>query len=459
MYPDIFDWTTDAFLPEKDFQLLDDKIQYVTSEDKWTPAPVYRRSERRHVMNTDQRRHHKYIISDHPTLSLFGTMIEDALSRRLGPDTIFWLRQSHMDVLFYIKGEYFRPHSDFIKFLFPDVRMYVLLLGIIDCVSGGHTIVSRPDDERVCCQGSCLKNRACFFPAHLQHEGALVQHGEKMCLKVDVFICSRRSPTMTITIDTCHFSFFESWWEGYDSFFKSMARFSKKKQIVMESVSVDDFQLLYNVFCQKLDILDLSEKEMASLRELWDLFFPDMSMSWTMGWMTCLGWLQQDLDDTFPWIWTHDMSFFLSFYNAMSDKIEPCIAIRYRDEDFDDGWLVPFAYQLNPGQMNTGTMKNIMAQCQHECMSVLDEAKMMNKPTKTAKYVHKSQYLSQVIFDIEKSLQTSIIVSEYVENSTRVSGSKYISEWCNDDYYTEKVYAQYWIECVFGFQKKKRITG
>lgn len=510
MYPDAHDWCDTPFFSEDVFMDIENKIRFLIDDSGWQSAHVFNRTKKRDVHNTDVRRHSKHVIDDKDMCRVVTQPIHQALSQRF-PDDSFWLRDSHVDVLYYKEGDFFNRHEDFIKYYFPDVRLYVLLIGLQTCEKGGETVLYTSDSkEETPCFGSVRKNRACFFPAHIPHEGRLVVKGEKLCLKIDVFFVQRHAVNKKIEcrVGDCLFPFLDSWFEGFESFLASMSRFCGSRVLEINSIDRDTFKLIYSIFVHDYHP---TKSEKIHIDEVWDMLFPDMSMMNMKMWMTLLGWLRQPSMErqSNRCIWTRDLTCFFRFYKTYPELVSPYIAFRYRDvsrkkwnvfsiiplfsdgvscvsgrdhRPLENGWRMhptgKFYYNQNiveKQQKHVLTVDSLVflkrqhqsafiKWCDFFCDENIQDYTLSDKTVVKNTLCSSGQQIPTMTETFSLELYTSLIDHHNIFDfhgkgiMSMIEGSQIeeYREWCNDDYgpteYHEK-YVQYEFDCVYGFVK------
>jgi hypothetical protein len=511
MYPDAQDWCDAPFFPEDVLLDIEKKTRIVIDDYGWQSAQVFNRKKGRHVRNTDVRRHSKHVIDDKDTCRQVTQPINEALSRRF-PDDSFWLRDSHIDILYYKEGDFFRRHEDFIKYYFPDVRLYVLLIGLQTCHDGGETVLYTTA-EGTPHFGSVRRNRACFFPAHIPHESRVVKKGEKLCLKVDVFFVQRYvlHKKITCRVGDSLFSFLDSWFDGFESFLTSMCRFQDSRELEITSIDEDTFRLFYRIFVHDYSP---TKTEKEHVEKIWDMFFPDLSIVEMKTWTTFMGWFRQPSMEKHSntCIWTRDVTCFFRFYQTYVEQICPFIAFRYRDTDrrtwnvfsilplfsdgvscvtghehrpSGDGWTLhptgKFYYNKNIHEKQEKQVLNIdtLVTLKRKHQSAFIKWCDFSYHTDVFHYTLSEKNIDSTLYCIGQKipvmtdafsleLYTSVIdhhnIFDFHENGVMslIEGTSIeeYREWCNDDYgpieFQEK-YRQYEFDCVYGFVKLQNV--
>lgn len=508
MYPDAMDWCDAPFFEKEVFDDFEQKVRFAIDTSGWQPAKVFNRKKGHDLQNTNVRRHSNHVIDDKDMCRQLTQTIHERLSS-LFPDDSFWIRDSHMDVLHYAEGDFFHRHEDFIKYFFPDVRLYVLLIGLETCQDGGETVVYAQKSQGVPYYGSVRKNRACFFPAHIPHESRVVKKGEKMCIKLDVFFVQRQAPTkmMMCRVGKTIFPFLHSWFQGFESFLESMSRFHGSQALDIHSIDEDTFRLVYRIFVH--DYYPTRE-EKETVEDVWNMLFPDMSITDIKIWTTLTGWLTQPVTETHKntCIWIRDIACFLRFYETYSTRVVPFIAFRYRDMEkwkkkwnvfsiiplFSEGmsfvcsteqgppekdWMLhrtrKFYYREHTAtqKQRTFSMKTLSALKQKNQSDFIHWCDFHNKNIQDHGFHHEIPDGASCLSAQEISMTDTLCHELYASvidhrdtfdfqgggSTLCIDGSitEEYQEWCNDHYgateFYEK-YVQYEFECVYGFIRK-----
>ena len=173
-----------GFLKEKDFEEIQ---KMCPSREEWKEAVVHHRETGRDGVNHRARKAFKCVERRHDFIGHVQRLLMRALLPRLQKEKGFlycWARGHRgTEWLWYKPGMFFRPHTDFERYVCGGLVPYVCLIGLMDTEEGGETKVA--SEKYV---GGARKNGMLFFPASEMHEAMPVIKGEKLCLKMEFFV-------------------------------------------------------------------------------------------------------------------------------------------------------------------------------------------------------------------------------------------------------------------------------
>lgn len=457
-YPNIQDFVNEPFY---DQDTLDRLNKWINQNSDWEFCKVYNKKYKKSMINDKTRSSYKITCTNQKMIEFIE---EKTLSRlkSLIPFNDFWMRNSHFDVLYYTEKMYFDSHVDFIKYYFPDVRLYVLLVGLMNTEKGGETKVHLNKKDSILLNGAVMTNRACLFPAHLLHQGKMVEKGNKKCIKIDIFIMKKTNSIFHLSCSDRTFVFSLNWFKGFSSFIESIYNFYKKDDIVLDSIKKDELIPIYDYLIGR----NIDKTKIDPI--IWNMIFPDISINDILIWFKILGFME-NRDEKPLKLWTDNYSIFKRIINYIDKNHHPIICLRYKNSnhmkwnifkfislisgkevDFyssswavkeDDNWSINFQYLYKELIQYLDFKSKIECKINKKKMDKFDYT-----PCSATKKIHDIfetdfggyKKIIQDWFDSVHDNKNIFYINQI--DTDYLSGERvfYIEEWCNDDYCYEK---------------------
>jgi hypothetical protein len=236
-------------------------------DEQWIEAVVHRRRNGEDRVNKKTRKAYKCVENRHDFIDRVQRHVMASILPRLREQEGFlycWPRGHRgTEWLRYKPGMFFRPHTDFERYICGGLRPYVCLLGMKDVEEGGETRV-----DKTMCVGGARKNGMVFFPATELHEAVSVIRGEKICLKMEFFVVMASPDLLSIHSR----SGWRSTWSKsaidlFDNYLRSHLSFSSTStstSMVVSEKTAQEFQQLMMAIAE------------ARVREC-EMYFPTLS--------------------------------------------------------------------------------------------------------------------------------------------------------------------------------------
>jgi hypothetical protein len=254
-----------AFLQEKDFEEI---RAACPREEHWKQAVVHHRRTGRDVVDNSTRKADKCVEMRHDFIEKAQRMVVRALLPHLRKSPQFlhcWARGHRgTEWLRYKPGMFFRPHTDFERYVCGGLVPYVCLIGMKDVEEGGETRVGE-----TMCVGGARRNGAVFFPATELHEARSVVNGEKLCLKMEFFVVTAAPDVLRV--EDAGRRWMSAWSKEtiglFDNYLRSHSSFEKRADANRLAVTTETAQELQQI------MMAIAE---ARTREC-EMFFPTLS--------------------------------------------------------------------------------------------------------------------------------------------------------------------------------------
>ena len=277
-----------GFLAPQDVEDLSTKIP---TTEQWTQAVVHHRRDNLDRVNPATRKAYKCVENRHDLIDRVQRQIMASLLPLLRKQDGFmycWPRGHRgTEWLRYKPGMFFRPHTDFERYVCGGLRPYVALLGLNDVEEGGET---RVGDRK--CVGGARKNGMVFFQATELHEALPVIRGEKICLKMEFFVVTADPDDLfcvgrgngTSVWSRSAIQRFDNYLRSFISFI-SFQTSSKQKMVVSEKTAQDLRRLMFA-------IAEARGEDKIDNSNLCDPYFPTLSTRFLHDVFTCLEYLR-----------------------------------------------------------------------------------------------------------------------------------------------------------------------
>jgi len=220
-------------------------------DEQWKEAVVHSRRDGMDRVNKTTRKTYKCVENRHDFIDRIQRHIMASLLPRLReqPDFLYCWPRGHRGTewLRYKPGMFFRPHTDFERYVCCGLRPYVCLLGMKDVEKGGETRV-----DKTVCVGGARKNGMVFFPATELHEAVPVIRGEKICLKMEFFVVTANPDLLSIdskrrwlsTWSKSAIDLFDNYLRSHLSFTASTASTASTSLVVSEKTAQELQQVM-----------------------------------------------------------------------------------------------------------------------------------------------------------------------------------------------------------------------
>lgn len=257
------------FLSEDQFQ----EIEKLLPVSDWSFSNIHHKASQKDVLDPNARS----CIKVKEFRKGAKRTMEKIITKRLLPlfrkDPRFRylaFRFHHTEWLRYYKGTYFKPHTDFERFICNDMVPYVCLLGMNDTLEGGETKVASLE-----LKGGTLRNGMACFPGNLVHEAKPVLNGIKLLLKLEFFVFFADENSLMVS-DSEHK--WRSYWNRkdlplIDNFLQSSLDFSSQCPSNHLVVSEESAKQIYKCMLYIADPSSLPPHE----RNTFDMFFPSVT--------------------------------------------------------------------------------------------------------------------------------------------------------------------------------------
>uniref|UniRef100_A0A6C0C787 Prolyl 4-hydroxylase alpha subunit Fe(2+) 2OG dioxygenase domain-containing protein n=1 Tax=viral metagenome TaxID=1070528 RepID=A0A6C0C787_9ZZZZ len=201
---DHYDFTNENYPIYDNFKLsskkicqLNELIKYDTL--KYSKSQVMNTKTKENEINENVRKSARANIKDKKVFDWLDTNIIEELNTKHTKNK-FLLVRDELDIIKYVKNDYFAQHQDFVKFHCEYLKCATILICLYADCEGGTTKLYFPDKTIVIKEtktvGGCLLLRN-----EVYHSGEKLKSGTKIILKANIFITPLRIHKQKITND------------------------------------------------------------------------------------------------------------------------------------------------------------------------------------------------------------------------------------------------------------------
>lgn len=239
-------WPTHFELPLINKELCAEIINFSNNLQQ-QKSVVYNTKSKKDVINEAVRKSNTVKINDKSFRDKLFDIIEAKISELQINGFSFSLRRSNLEILKYIKGDYFAPHRDFDIYNSNIIKSYSLLVYLNDDYTGGNTMMDEHEIQYSTGKGLVFKNT-------ILHSCKTITEGVKYVLKADIDcrIVPSQDESLIITFpEDNRFYVLNLACIGEDTLLYSNYRFNiasgvpNPNVILLEDITYEDFESVY----------------------------------------------------------------------------------------------------------------------------------------------------------------------------------------------------------------------
>lgn len=169
----------DRYLDEQKVQEFKDLIGFDTINSKYETSHFYNSGNDSVVIDKHIRSSEKIQFRTDVVFDWYENNIIKRLNKE--QDEMYYiLLRDDVEMIRYKEGDFFKRHIDTINFYSNEFKSYTCILNIQPCESGGDTVIYDEDGEEHRYNNSSKSGSVLIFQKQLEHEGAVIEKGEKI---------------------------------------------------------------------------------------------------------------------------------------------------------------------------------------------------------------------------------------------------------------------------------------